>query len=305
MAVNFEKIQNSVKDVMKTADLETISLKNVLNLVEKDLGLEINSIKKDKDVKKKIKNMVVKLCETAADKQAEDKQKTTVTPEKKNAKKRKRVQAPVSSAGNKLKKLNRMARAMGKAPAIFAKLPENDSDRVKELSKRLKEAGADFSGLLPTLNDINKALKETEKRKTLEGMDLSNILDSSTRGRRSSRKAIKYSYEESPEEEPAQENEEEGSEASASEQSDSESEVEVELEVQNEDAKNKETSKGKVKDTSKIATLEAKESKEDESEQNSTPEEKESSNDVIESDESEDEAKSQREEIESEAEQEF
>lgn len=49
-------------------------------------------------------------------------------------------------------------------------------EAVKVFRQRLLDAGAEFSGPLPTKAEVEAARKETERRKSLEGIDTSNIV---------------------------------------------------------------------------------------------------------------------------------
>ena len=78
---------------------------------------------------------------------------------------------------------------MSAGPTMFKGLKdlESDSDRCDELASRLRSKGATFKGNKPSQLDIAKAKEKTLKKKMLEGLDTSLILDSrSGRGGRGS-----------------------------------------------------------------------------------------------------------------------
>ena len=55
----------------------------------------------------------------------------------------------------------------------------DDDERAEELSVALKERGVKFKGLVPTPREIRKAERKYDVAKSLDGIDTSNIIDSS------------------------------------------------------------------------------------------------------------------------------
>ena len=101
---------------------------------------------------------------------------------------------------------------MGLGPTMFRGLKEIDTNEGKcdELAERLREKGAKFRGDTPTASVISKAKATTEKRKMLEGLDTSLIMDSPVRGGgRRGRNKVQVSYAESNSEEEGSDGEEE------------------------------------------------------------------------------------------------
>lgn len=200
--------QRPLQELLKSQDLEVISLKKIYKLLENELKLDSGFFKDKTNIKLKlsVKTFVTeylssfkpeekaKNIENSASKKIDTKVKAVENVPSIN--KRKRVQANKVIPGkydNKLKKLNKMARAIGKSPVIFNGLPEDKSKRVVELSNRLKESGAKFIGKVPTEGEITISRSEYEKKKTLEGLSSSNIIE--TKSRRRSTVAIKYNVE--------------------------------------------------------------------------------------------------------------
>tara|TARA_B110000208_G_C11335740_1_gene271776 strand:+ start:88 stop:411 length:324 start_codon:yes stop_codon:yes gene_type:complete len=91
---------------------------------------------------------------------------------------------------------------MGEGPSIYRGLKDigTDDERVTVLARRLRDKGATFKGNTPTASVISKAKARTERRKMLEGLDASLILDSPVRGSSGSRRGrnkVPVSYAES------------------------------------------------------------------------------------------------------------
>ena len=84
------------------------------------------------------------------------------------------------SKSKALQALGQIMRAAGIGPAIYKGLPtEDDDERAEELSVALKERGVKFKGLVPTPREISKAKAKYDLAKSLDGIDTSNIIDSS------------------------------------------------------------------------------------------------------------------------------
>ena len=119
------------------------------------------------------------------------KRKTKPTKSKLKIKKKQKTKPTRSPT---LSALYLLCSAMSAGPTMFKGLKdlESDSDRCDELASRLRSKGATFKGNKPSQHDISKAKEKTLKKKMLEGLDTSLILDSSSgrggRGGRVSRK---------------------------------------------------------------------------------------------------------------------
>eukprot|EP01031_Cornospumella_fuschlensis_P027568 gene27568-33295_t len=77
-----------------------------------------------------------------------------------------------------MKMLAKIGKVAGLAPAIFKGMKEMDSDeqRILELRKRLREKGLKFSDV-PTTDEIEAIREDYERKKDLEGIDSSQIID--------------------------------------------------------------------------------------------------------------------------------
>jgi hypothetical protein len=139
-------------------------------------------------------------------KSLKNKKKRKAPPRKTKKKKVNKKQKTTRSAT--LTALYALAKAMSVGPTVFKGLKESESPE-EELSNRLKAKGANFQGLKPTSATIAKEASKAAKRKMLEGLDLSAIVESGGgRGRRRTKVAVSYAESCSDEEE--EEEEEEG-----------------------------------------------------------------------------------------------
>ena len=137
-------------------------------------------------------------------KSLKNKKKRKAPPRKTKKKKVNKKQKTTRSAT--LTALYALAKAMSVGPTVFKGLKESESPE-EELSNRLKAKGANFQGLKPTSATIAKEASKAAKRKMLEGLDLSAIVESGS-GRGSRRTKVAVSYAESCSDE--EEEEEEG-----------------------------------------------------------------------------------------------
>ena len=104
----------------------------------------------------------------------EEATQATVTTQKTKKKRKKEKKSKA------LRALGQIMRAARIGPAIFKGLPTEDDDtRAEALSVALKERGVKFQGLVPTPREIRKAERKYDLAKSLDGIDTSNIIDSS------------------------------------------------------------------------------------------------------------------------------
>ena len=137
-------------------------------------------------------------------KSLKNKKKRKAPPRKTKKKKVNKKQKTTRSAT--LTALYALAKAMSVGPTVFKGLKESESPE-EELSNRLKAKGANFQGLKPTSATIAKEASKAAKRKMLEGLDLSAIVESGS-GRGSRRTKVAVSYAESCSDEEEEEEEE-------------------------------------------------------------------------------------------------
>jgi hypothetical protein len=137
-------------------------------------------------------------------KSLKNKKKRKAPPRKTKKKKVNKKQKTTRSAT--LTALYALAKAMSVGPTVFKGLKESESPE-EELSNRLKAKGANFQGLKPTSATIAKEASKAAKRKMLEGLDLSAIVESGS-GRGSRRTKVTLSYAESCSDEEEEEEEE-------------------------------------------------------------------------------------------------
>ena len=104
----------------------------------------------------------------------------------KRAKTGRKKKAQRSSA---MQSLYAMARALSCGPSVYRGL-QDISDRAgcDLLRKRLKSAGAKIKGKVPTHAEINVAKKMAERKRMLDGLDQSLVIESRGRGGRPSRR---------------------------------------------------------------------------------------------------------------------
>ena len=222
VTIKHKQIFSCIKTFLSTADLGKVSLKDVkTNLKTQGLYDRTNPTQKEY-----IKQTTIELIKTTAasknskttssesDEDLEDedsgedrsfgnslknKNKRKAAPRKTKKKKANKRQKTARSAT--LKALYALAKAMSVGPTVFKGLKESESQE-QELANRLKSKGANFQGLKPSSATIAAASKATAKRKMLEGLDLSAIVESgSGRGSRRTKVAISYAESCSDEEE--------------------------------------------------------------------------------------------------------
>ena len=226
-----KQIFTSIKNFLsKVTDLSQVSLKDVkANLKTQGLYDRTNPTQKEY-----IKQTTIELIKTTAASKSEkdadedsdedadedsdedsdedrsfgkslkNKKKRKAPPRKTKKKKVNKKQKTTRSAT--LTALYALAKAMSVGPTVFKGLKESESPE-EELSNRLKAKGANFQGLKPTSATIAKEASKAAKRKMLEGLDLSAIVESGS-GRGSRRTKVAVSYAESCSDE--EEEEEEG-----------------------------------------------------------------------------------------------
>jgi hypothetical protein len=226
-----KQIFTSIKTFLsKVTDLSQVSLKDVkANLKTQGLYDRTNPTQKEY-----IKQTTIELIKTTAasksekdsdedsDEDADDdldedsdedrsfgkslknKKKRKAPPRKTKKKKVNKKQKTTRSAT--LTALYALAKAMSVGPTVFKGLKESESPE-EELSNRLKAKGANFQGLKPTSATIAKEASKAAKRKMLEGLDLSAIVESGS-GRGSRRTKVALSYAESCSDEEEEEEEE-------------------------------------------------------------------------------------------------
>jgi hypothetical protein len=226
-----KQIFTSIKTFLsKVTDLSQVSLKDVkANLKTQGLYDRTNPTQKEY-----IKQTTIELIKTTAasksekdsdedsDEDADDDLDEDSDEDRsfgkslKNKKKRKAPQRKTKKKKvNKKQKTTRsatltalyaLAKAMSVGPTVFKGLKESESPE-EELSNRLKAKGANFQGLKPTSATIAKEASKAAKRKMLEGLDLSAIVESGS-GRGSRRTKVALSYAESCSDEEEEEEEE-------------------------------------------------------------------------------------------------
>jgi hypothetical protein len=226
-----KQIFTSIKTFLsKVTDLSQVSLKDVkANLKTQGLYDRTNPTQKEY-----IKQTTIELIKTTAasksekdsdedsDEDADDDLDEDSDEDRsfgkslKNKKKRKAPQRKTKKKKvNKKQKTTRsatltalyaLAKAMSVGPTVFKGLKESESPE-EELSNRLKAKGANFQGLKPTSATIAKEASKAAKRKMLEGLDLSAIVESGS-GRGSRRTKVAFSYAESCSDEEEEEEEE-------------------------------------------------------------------------------------------------
>ena len=210
-----KQIFTSIKTFLsKVTDLSQVSLKDVkANLKTQGLYDRTNPSQKEY-----IKQTTIELIKTTAASKSEkdadedrsfgkslkNKKKRKAPPRKTKKKKVNKKQKTTRSAT--LTALYALAKAMSVGPTVFKGLKESESPE-EELSNRLKAKGANFQGLKPTSATIAKEASKAAKRKMLEGLDLSAIVESGS-GRGSRRTKVAVSYAESCSDEEEEEEEE-------------------------------------------------------------------------------------------------
>ena len=210
-----KQIFTSIKNFLsKVTDLSQVSLKDVkANLKTQGLYDRTNPTQKEY-----IKQTTIELIKTTAASKSEkdadedrsfgkslkNKKKRKAQPRKTKKKKVNKKQKTTRSAT--LTALYALAKAMSVGPTVFKGLKESESPE-EELSNRLKAKGANFQGLKPTSATIAKEASKAAKRKMLEGLDLSAIVESGS-GRGSRRTKVAVSYAESCSDEEEEEEEE-------------------------------------------------------------------------------------------------
>ena len=222
-----EQIASSISNfVAQQQDLSSCSMKDIKKMLkEKHLYTSEN-----KDFIKTTTIQTIQALQKSkgADDGSDDseEERNFRQPVQNNKQKRKaKAKAPKQRATKKQKgtqksptltQLYALARAMSIGPTVFKGLNGlADSQKCEQLAERLKskEHCPKFQGLKPSSAVIAAATRATEKRKMLEGLDLSVVLDSPVRGGgrggRRSKAPVSYYADSCSEVEASEEDEEE------------------------------------------------------------------------------------------------
>uniref|UniRef100_A0A7S2S945 Histone chaperone domain-containing protein n=1 Tax=Mucochytrium quahogii TaxID=96639 RepID=A0A7S2S945_9STRA len=225
-SLSTEALTSAIRDELAKPDVDatTATLKEIRSNVEVALKLDPGSLKSHGEFKEivlgELGNMQKKRerGESEGSEEASDEENQPV----KKSKKRANASSKGSSSGvqGKLKKLTQYVTAAKIGPGIYKGLPEAEDEKVRALSSLLKENhGAEFDGLVPNSKDIALVKAKTDKAKELEGIDMSNVIQGSSR---SSRNKAPKSYNLDEEDEEDEDKEHGGSEENASEEEEAE-----------------------------------------------------------------------------------